>query len=77
MNKHDLRHDFPELEDKIHQLKVSDTHFRRLFDEYHEVNQDIHSIESGATVTTDERLNDLRLKRVHLKDELYQCLQKN
>jgi uncharacterized protein YdcH (DUF465 family) len=74
MEKHNLRHEFPEFEQKIHGLKVVDNHFRRLFDDYHEVNNEIHRIETGAEATADETLNQLRLKRVHLKDELYEIL---
>ena len=74
MEKHDLHHEFPEFDKKIHELKISNTHFKKLFDEYHELNNEIHRIESGAEATTDEILNQLRMKRVHLKDELYQLL---
>ncbi len=74
MEKHDLHHEFPEFEQKIHELKVSDNHFKRLFDDYHEVNNEIHRIETGAEATADETLNQLRLKRVHLKDELFAIL---
>lgn len=74
MQKHDLLHEFPEHKEKIHDLKVSDTHFRKLFDEYHEIDHQIHSYETGATATTDEHLNELRAKRVHLKDLLYEYL---
>jgi uncharacterized protein YdcH (DUF465 family) len=74
MQKHDLLHEFPEKKEKIHELKVSDAHFRKLFDEYHEADHAIHSIESGATPTTDEHLNELRLKRVTLKDSIYDYL---
>jgi uncharacterized protein YdcH (DUF465 family) len=77
MEKHDLHHEFPELNEKIHSLKVSDNHFRKLFDQYHEINNAIHRIETGAEVVADEVLNDYRLKRVHLKDELYELLTKN
>ncbi len=77
MEKHDLNHEFPELVNKIHEFKLSNNHFRKLFDEYHVVNNDIHRIETGAEVTKDEVLNELRIKRVHLKDELYQILIKN
>jgi hypothetical protein len=77
MEKHDLHTEFPELNEKIHELKVSDTHFRKLFDEYHDVNNSIHSIESGAEAVTDEVLNDYRVKRVHLKDQLYSLLTTN
>jgi uncharacterized protein len=74
MEKHDLIHEFPEQKEKIHELKTHNHHFRKLFDEYHTVNNDIHRIETGAEETTDQVLNDLRLKRVHLKDQLYQIL---
>jgi uncharacterized protein len=70
MEKHDLVHEFPDKKDQIHNLKVSNHHFRNLFDQYHKVNNDIHRIETGAEVTKDEVLNELRLKRVKLKDEL-------
>jgi uncharacterized protein YdcH (DUF465 family) len=74
MEKHDLLHEFPQHKDKIHSLKVSDHHFRKLFDEYDAANNDIHRIETGAEATTDEVLTDLRLKRVHLKDQIYEYL---
>ncbi len=75
MEKHDLLHEFPQYREKIHELKTSNHHFRKLFDEYHEVTHEVHRIEQGAEATTDEVLNGLRLKRVHLKDELYRQLQ--
>jgi uncharacterized protein YdcH (DUF465 family) len=77
MNQHDLKHEFPELEDKIHELKTSNNHFKKLFDEYHDANKEIHRIESGAEATTDEVLTALRKQRLHLKDELYNMLTAN
>ena len=71
MQKHDLLHEFPEKKDKIHELKTTNTHFRKIFDEYHEVDHEIHKYESGATATTDQHLNELRERRVHLKDHVY------
>jgi uncharacterized protein YdcH (DUF465 family) len=74
MEKHDLRHEFPEFETKIHEMKISDLHFKKLFDEYHEITNEIHRIETGAEVTSDEVLNRLRINRVELKDQLYAML---
>lgn len=74
MDKHDLHSEFPEYNEKIHELKISHAHFKKLFDEYHEVNNEIQRIESGAEATSDDLLNTLRLNRVHLKDELYTIL---
>lgn len=76
MEKHDLLHEFPEMKEKIHTLKTTDAHFRKFFDEYHEVDHSIHSIETGATATTDEHLNELRKRRVILKDSIYEILNK-
>ena len=39
----DLVHEFPELKDKIHELKVSDHHFRNLFEEYHKLTRSIEN----------------------------------
>jgi hypothetical protein len=77
MEKHDLHHEFPQFEQKIHDLKISDNHFKRLFDEYHELNKEIYRIETGVENTSDDFLTKLRFKRVDLKDELYNILTKN
>lgn len=74
MEKHDLIHELPEFKDKIHELKTSDNHFRRLFDEYHKVDHEIHHFESGAENTSDEVLEELKKRRLHLKDELVAIL---
>ncbi len=73
MENHDLHHEFAEYDTLIHELKISDNHFRKLFDEYHKVNKDIHRLESNE-VYTDSKLNELRSKRLHLKDNLYSIL---
>jgi uncharacterized protein YdcH (DUF465 family) len=77
MENHDLYHEFPEMYDAIHALKVSDEHFKKLYDEYHAVNKAVHRIETGAENTTDQVLTDYRLRRVFLKDELFEILQKH
>lgn len=74
MEKHDLLHEFPEHKVKILELKNGNDRFKKLFDEYHELDDQIYRIESGTVVTSDEYLNELRLKRVHLKDNLYRQL---
>lgn len=74
LEKHDLHHEFPEYKDKIHQLKMNDAHFSRLFKEYHEVDHDIHRIEQGTENTSDEYLEDKKLVRLNLKDTLYGML---
>jgi hypothetical protein len=76
MEKHDLLHEFPQYQEKIHELKVSDTHFRKLFDEYHETEHQIHRINMGSEVANDNFLHELKAKLLFLKDELYAHLNK-
>lgn len=77
MERHDLIHEFPEYEEKIHQLKVVDSHFRALFDEYHELEHEIHRINTDIDVVTDEYAHELKAKFLFIKDELYTILAKD
>ncbi|MGD9667672.1 MAG: YdcH family protein [Hyphomicrobiaceae bacterium] len=72
--EHEIPDDFPEYKDKIHDLKMSNGHFARLFDEYHELNREIHRIEAAGINTSDEEFENLKLVRLRLKDEIYEML---
>lgn len=74
MEQHDLNHEFPEYRDQIHSLKVSNNHFSRLFDEYHDVNRHVVRLEVNAELATDFELEELKKRRLKLKDELYDML---
>ncbi|PID55027.1 MAG: GTP-binding protein [Gammaproteobacteria bacterium] len=74
---HDLVHEFPELRERIHELKISDHHFRRLFDEYHDLTREVENIENEVTPASTQAEEELKIKRVHLKDELYRILTAN
>jgi uncharacterized protein YdcH (DUF465 family) len=73
--KHDLVHELPEHRDTIHQLKMSNNHFARLFEEYHVVDHEVHRIETGVENTSDDYLDERKKVRLHLKDELYRMIQ--
>jgi len=72
--KHDLVHELPEHRDTIHNLKMADHHFARLFDEYHEVDHEVHRIETGIENTSDDYLEERKKRRLYLKDELYRMI---
>lgn len=72
--KHDLVHEFPEYRDRIHELKVSDAHFAKLFDEYHDVEHEVRRIEEGNETTSDDYLEEMKKKRLALKDQLFGML---
>jgi uncharacterized protein YdcH (DUF465 family) len=71
----DLATDFPGQEKRIHQLKTSNNHFARLFDEYDELNHTISRIESRVEPTTEDVEEELKRRRVRIKDELMAMLQ--
>ena len=74
--KHDLVHELPEHKDAIHNLKMTNQHFARLFDEYHEVDHEVHRIETGIENTSDDYLEGRKKVRLYLKDELYRMIKK-
>ncbi len=71
---HDLIHELPEFREKIHELKVSNNHFAKLFDEYHEVDHEVRRIEQALETPSDEYTEELKKKRLHLKDALFEML---
>ena len=74
LESHDLHSEFPEFHDAIRALKLSNNHFSRLFDEYHEVNRHVQRIEVNAELATDAALEELKKSRLHLKDALHSML---
>ncbi len=74
---HPLIDEFPEYREKIHVLKVSERHFAKLFDEYDLVTHAVHRIEAGAEAASDERLEELKKRRLRLKDGLFKRLKED
>lgn len=72
--EHPLLSEFPEHRDVIVQLKTSDAHFRRLYEEYHEVDKHIVRIEEQVEPATDAFTEGLKIKRLHLKDDLLRAI---
>lgn len=74
LENHSLISEFPNMREQIHQLKTSDNHFARLFDDYDRVVHLVQRIESGAEPAADEHLEVLKKQRLILKDELFSLL---
>ena len=72
---HDLVHEFPEYKERIHQLKMDNAHFAKLFEEYDELNRKIETLEKNDLPITDEHAESLKKERLALKDQLYTLLQ--
>ena len=67
---HELADEFPNDHALLHELKLKDHHFVTLSERYHEVNGEIHRIESGIENTSDEYAEALKKKRLGLIDEI-------
>ena len=74
IEKHDLVHELPEFRNDIHELKMKDAHFARLFDEYHEIDHEVHRIEQGVETPSDDYLEERKKTRLNLKDQLFNML---
>ncbi len=72
---HELVEEFPEFQEKITQMKQGNAHFSKLYEEYHEINRAVHRAETDVEPTDDFHMEEMRKKRMHLKDELYGMLQ--
>jgi len=71
---HDLYHELPEYKDRIDKLKGLDAHFAGLLSEYHTVNGEVERTEEGIEVHSDLYTEELKKKRLYLKDQLYYML---
>jgi uncharacterized protein YdcH (DUF465 family) len=71
---HELAEEFPQHVDRIHDLKLADAHFARLFESYHEVNRAIHRAETRVEPLSESAEADLRRRRLALKDEIARIL---
>jgi hypothetical protein len=67
---HDLVHEFPEHKERIHQLKMENAHFARLFKEYDDLDHELRRIQQEIETPSDEVVETFKKKRLHLKDEL-------
>ena len=76
IEKHTLVKDFPDHQHTIRHLKMHDAHFAKLFDSYHEIENEVNQIETNNSPVKDEYIETLKKRRLHLKDELFGMIQK-
>lgn len=73
---HELADDFPEHTARIHALRESDAHFRKLSDAYHEANRAVHRAETNIEPTDSLNEAEMRKRRMRIKDEISAILNK-
>lgn len=74
---HDLVHELPEYMERIQKLRMEDAHFEKLNDEYNELDQKILKMEEGYETPSDDYLEELKKKRLHMKDRLLVMIRSN
>ena len=67
---------FPEYRDLITQLKTTDAHFLRVFDQHNGLDQQIKRMESRIDPGTPLQIEQLKKEKLALKDALYAILKK-
>lgn len=71
---HPLTQDFPQLRERLHALKLADTHFARRAADYEALDKRIVRAEDGIEPVADEALETLKKLRLALKDEIHKAL---
>jgi uncharacterized protein YdcH (DUF465 family) len=73
---HELHEEFPDLATRIHDLKIGDPHFAKLADAYHDLNRTVHRMETGVEAVAEQVIEEMKKKRLALKDDISTLLNK-
>jgi len=71
---HSLLSEFPQFRERIHLLKTSNPRFAGLYREYDEVDKEIYRVAEEIETPSDKYTEDLKKRRILLKDQLYVML---
>ncbi len=63
-----------EYKNEIHDLKLSNAHFAKIFEKHNSLDQKIEDVEAERTVLTDVELEILKKEKLLLKDEAYKMI---
>jgi len=74
---HELADDTPEYKQKIHDLRLANAHFAKLVDAYHDVNREVHRMETRVETVDETTEHEARKRRMALKDEIMAMLQRS
>ncbi|MGL4711862.1 MAG: YdcH family protein [Shewanella sp.] len=65
---------FPEYRELISTLKIQDAHFQRKFNEHNQLDEEITQLEKRLGSDFTPEVKELKTKKLHLKEEIYQIL---
>ena len=69
---------FPEYRELISELKQSDAHFARLFDEHNALDDKLTGLENDPVTSSSaaDEIHELKVKKLALKEQSYELLKK-
>jgi hypothetical protein len=73
---HPILREFPEHRDTIRRLQGADDHFRKMYDEYHKLDDSVYRIEEEIDFANDQEIEELKMRRAKLKDYIYQMIRR-
>ena len=71
---HDVEHEFPEYRQNLEEMHALDTHLAELVTEYEQLNAEIVDIEENDKPFQDFEFEEMKKRRLLLKDEIYLIL---
>lgn len=74
IESHDLFHEFPEHQETIRRLMLSNDEFTRMMRDYDDVDHKIVRIEQRVEAVSDLYFEEIKKLRVSLKDKLYRMI---
>lgn len=63
-----------EYKNEIHDLKLSNAHFAKIFEKHNELDQKVEDAEANRVILTDVELETLKKEKLLLKDEAYKMI---
>ena len=71
---HPILREFPEDRETIKRLKASDERFRKMFEDYHQLDDAIYRIEEEIEFASDQEMEEMKKRRAWLKDQIYHAI---
>ncbi|MGD2141234.1 MAG: DUF465 domain-containing protein [Burkholderiales bacterium] len=68
---HDVEHEFPEYRQTLQEMRSQDSHLAELVQEYERLNAEIVDIEENERPFQDFEFEEMKKRRLLLKDEIY------
>jgi len=63
-----------EYKEDIHELKMSNAHFAKIFEKHNALDQKVEDAEADRVILTDVELETLKKEKLLLKDEAYKMI---